>query len=110
MYFGPNHSPPCDEDCSNCDNTRCLDHPRHKDAERREREYPPKACAYCGQPFTPTSPGQRYCSREDNPECDTLRFLDSLTPLQYIRFHGYRSKKEFIAEQGNDAWLALQKK
>ena len=109
MYFGKDHTTSCDENCSNCRNVNCLDHPDHARAERLQWEGAPRKCAFCGSVFTPTSPAQRYCSREENPACDDERFLSSLSPLQYIRFAGYRSKKEFIADMGPDAWAAVCK-
>lgn len=57
----------------------------------------------------PYQPRTAYCSREENPACDDERFFSSLSPMQFIRFHGYKSKKEFIREQGADTWEALQK-
>ena len=108
MYFGPDHHPVCDEVCTNCDYTSCVDNPHHKDGRIFPDDYPPKKCAVCGENFIPTSPGQKYCSPEENPECDYERTVSKMTPLQYIRFHGYKTKEEFINDQGEDAWQAIQ--
>lgn len=109
MYFGLDQKPSCDEVCDNCTYTPCLHNPNHRESRRKNWEGEPRKCAYCGQTFIPTSPAQRYCSREENPACDDYRYLDSLSPLQYIRFHGYKTKKEFIKDQGLDAWDAIQR-
>ncbi len=109
MYFGPDHHPSCDEDCGNCGYTRCIDHPQHARARRLDWEGEPRKCAFCRQTFIPTSPAQRYCSREENPACEDERFFSSLSPMQFIRFHGYKSKEEFIKDLGKDAWNAIQK-
>lgn len=98
----------CDENCPRCTYIACVEHPNHKSWEREEREYPPKKCAYCGEEFIPTSPAQKYCSRNENPACDDQRFFDSLSPMAFIRFHGYRNKEEIIREHGTDAWAAIQ--
>ncbi len=50
-----------------------------------------------------------HYSREENPACDDERFFSSLSPIQFIRFHGYSSKDEFIKDNGQDAWETLQK-
>ena len=34
-----------------------------------------KECEYCGCKFIPNSGNQRFCSREDNPECDDNRIF-----------------------------------
>lgn len=109
MYFGPDHSPSCDEVCTNCAHTVCIDHPDHARAKHLEWEGEPRTCAFCGQTFIPTSPAQRCCPREENPACDDERFFSSLSPMQLIRFHGYSSKEEFIKDNGQDAWETLQK-
>lgn len=108
MYFGPDNTPSCDEVCTDCTHTQCLDHPNHKEWEKENKEYPQKICPWCGMTFTPTSPAQKYCSREENPACEDTRYLDGLSALQFIRFHGYKSKQEFIRDLGQDAWDALQ--
>ncbi len=108
MYFGKDHTPSCDEVCSNCAHTQCLDHPDFVKARRLDWEGEPRECAFCGKTFIPTSPAQRYCSPGDDPDCDTQRFLSSLTPLQYIRYAGYRNKEEFIRDNGQDAWEAIR--
>lgn len=109
MYFGKDHTPRCDEVCTNCGNTDCIDHPGHAKTIRLDWEGPPKKCAFCGAEFIPTSPAQRYCAPEDNPECDYQRTVSKMTPLQYIRFHGYNSKEDFIRDMGQDAWDAIRK-
>ena len=109
MYFGLDQTPPCDENCLDCTYTKCVENPQYKSSKKHPEDYPTKTCAFCGQKYIPTSPGQIYCSSEENPECEYERFVSRLTPLGFIKFHGYRNKKEFIAEQGLDAWQALQK-
>lgn len=109
MYFGHDHNPSCDENCTNCGNTGCLDHPRRTKALRDDWEGEPRKCAFCGETFIPTKPAQRYCSPEENPECDYERAVNRMTPLQYVRFHGYRTKEDFIRDNGQDAWDAIQK-
>lgn len=46
-------------------------------------------CAHCGEIVQPHSPSQKYCQREDNPECDDDRYFKSLWqkgkhPLQLV--------------------------
>jgi hypothetical protein len=48
-----------------------------------------KKCAHCGNSFTPKNGNQKYCNREDNPECQDDRYFQKLWdnnkhPLQLI--------------------------
>lgn len=103
----------CDEQCPGCKNYACIDNPDKKrmKKERLEREgssLAPRTCAFCGRPFVPVFPGQRYCSHEDSPECFNEREDSRLTAIQWIRRRGYRTKQEFIADFGEEEWLAIQ--
>lgn len=112
---------PCDENCPACLNRRCVYHPQHKTASSTRgylatassyREWfegqPPlfrsqKICAHCGQPFTPNSPNQKYCSREDNPACADDRWLQGLSRKAFIRRTGL-STAEFIEKFGKETY------
>lgn len=37
-----------------------------------------KICENCNNEFQPKSAKQKYCSREDSPECDDDRFYEDL--------------------------------
>jgi len=37
-----------------------------------------KQCKCCNEKFYPKSPNQKYCSREDSPECDDNRHYQAL--------------------------------
>lgn len=103
----------CDEHCTDCNNTDCVYNPRKKRRqsyrERYESQSPfwqkinQKTCAYCGKPFIPNSPTQKYCSREDNPACDDERYLTSMSHKAYIRHTGL-TKEEFIKLYGKETY------
>ena len=37
-----------------------------------------KKCLHCGQEFEMRSSNQKYCHRQDNPECDDDRYFKKL--------------------------------
>lgn len=95
----------CDEQCSGCTYTRCVEHPRHgtKDDDGAF-EGKDIVCPNCGETFTQEEKGQRFCSLQCQEE-----FSDgSVSALTWIRRRGYKGKKDFVADWDEETWRAIQ--
>lgn len=96
----------CDEVCSNCTYTNCVEHPCYKSCGEHKLKTDVR-CKVCGQLFDQEVYGQTICSEECQAIWDE-QHDKKISALTWIKHRGYRNKTEFIEDWGKETWEAIQ--
>lgn len=96
----------CDEICSNCLYTTCIEHPDHNKINGKELKLD-VVCKVCGRLFDQEEPRQTICSAECQIIWDE-QHEEKISALTWIKHRGYKNKTEFIKDWGKETWKAIQ--